>query len=62
MPAFYKDIDQFFDLDNDDDDEDYTPKAELDVDIDFDEASRAWRQNKRPLGNGMFIYNTRSKV
>jgi hypothetical protein len=62
MPSFYKDIDQFFDLDNDDDDEDYTPKAELDVDIDFDEASRAWRQNKRPLGNGMFSYNTRSKT
>ena len=61
-PSFYKDIDQFFDLDNDDDDEDYTPKAELKVDIDFDEASRAWRQNKRPLGNGMFSYNTRSKV
>jgi hypothetical protein len=60
--SFYKDIDQFFDLDNDDDDEDYTPKAELDVDIDFDEASRAWRQNKRPLGNGMFSYNTRSKT
>ena len=61
-PSFYKDIDQFFDLDNDEDDEDYTPKAELKVDIDFDEASRAWRQNKRPLGNGMFSYNTRSKV
>ena len=60
-PSFYKDIDQFFDLDNDEDDEDYTPKAELKVDIDFDEASRAWRQNKRPLGNGMFSYNTRSK-
>ena len=62
IASFYKDIDQFFDLDNDEDDEDYTPKAELDVDIDFDEASRAWRQNKRPLGNGMFSYNTRSKV
>ena len=61
-PSFYKDIDQFFDLDNDEDEEDYTPKAELKVDIDFDEASRAWRQNKRPLGNGMFSYNTRSKV
>jgi hypothetical protein len=62
ISSFYKDIDQFFDLDNDEDDEDYTPKAELKVDIDFDEASRAWRQNKRPLGNGMFSYNTRSKV
>ena len=62
ISPFYKDIDQFFDLDNDEDDEDYTPKAELKVDIDFDEASRAWRHNKRPLGNGMFSYNTRSKV
>jgi len=62
ISSFYKDIDQFFDLDNDEDDEDYTPKAELKVDIVFDEASRAWRQNKRPLGNGMFSYNTRSKV
>lgn len=62
ISSFYKDIDQFFDLDNDEDDEDYTPKAELKVDIDFDEASRAWRHNKRPLGNGMFSYNTRSKV
>ena len=24
--------------------------------IDFDEASRAWRQNKRPLSNGCFEY------
>jgi hypothetical protein len=62
VPSFYKDIDQFFELDNDEDDEDYTPKTELSVDIDFDEASRAWRQNKRPLGNGMFSYNTRSKT
>jgi hypothetical protein len=26
------------------------------VDIDFDEASEAWRANKKPLANGMFKY------
>lgn len=26
------------------------------TDIDFDEASMAWRNNKRYLGNGMFAY------
>jgi hypothetical protein len=26
------------------------------MDIDFDEASAAWRANKRHLGNGMFAY------
>ena len=26
------------------------------VDIDFDEASRAWRENKKIIKNGMFSY------
>jgi hypothetical protein len=26
------------------------------VDIDFDEASEAWRANKKHIGNGMFNY------
>ena len=26
------------------------------VEIDFDEASKAWRVNKTPIGNGQFIY------
>jgi len=29
----------------------------LAVDIDFDRASRAWRANKRSIGNGQFAYN-----
>ena len=36
-----------------------------DVDIDFDEASEAWRANKKSIGNGMFKYvgmRTRSKM
>ena len=24
--------------------------------IDFDEASKCWRQNKKYIGNGMFVY------
>jgi hypothetical protein len=32
-----------------------------DIKFDFDEASRAWRQNKRSIGNGMFAYRTRSR-
>ena len=31
-----------------------------DIKFNFDEASRAWRQNKRSIGNGMFAYRTRS--
>jgi hypothetical protein len=40
-----------------------TPR--YDVDIDFDEASEAWRANKKSIGNGMFKYvgmRTRSKM
>jgi hypothetical protein len=40
-------------------DSDYNPES--DDEIDFDEASRAWRQNKTHIGNGMFKYNTRSR-
>jgi hypothetical protein len=29
---------------------------ELEVNIDFDEASRAWRENKRSSGNGCYKY------
>lgn len=28
----------------------------MEFDIDFDEASKAWRQNKKHIGNGMFVY------
>lgn len=49
-----------------DDDSDYYPESDNDdIDfedsIDFEEASRAWRQNKTHIGNGMFKYNTRSR-
>jgi hypothetical protein len=29
--------------------------------IDFDESSRAWRQNKKYIGNGYFIYIMKCK-
>ena len=35
---------------------DYDPNEEYTVDIDFDEASNAWRANKRSTGNGCFKY------
>ncbi len=31
-----------------------------DANIDFDVASVAWRRNKRPIGNGMFDYRSRT--
>jgi hypothetical protein len=31
-----------------------------DANIDFDVASVAWRRNKRPIGNGMFAYRSRT--
>jgi hypothetical protein len=31
-----------------------------DANIDFDVASVAWRRNKRPIGNGMFAYKSRT--
>ena len=33
---------------------------DLVVNLDFDESSRAWRANKRHIGNGYFIYKTPS--
>lgn len=36
-----------------------TKKAELplyEVNIDFDEASRAWKSNKKSIGNGQYKY------
>jgi len=33
---------------------------QYDANIDFDVASVAWRRNKRPIGNGMFAYRTRT--
>jgi hypothetical protein len=33
---------------------------QYDANIDFDVASVAWRKNKRPIGNGMFTYRTRT--
>jgi len=39
--------------------DDYDSSSDYDpLDIDFDEASVAWRQNKRPVGNGCFEYKT----
>jgi hypothetical protein len=32
---------------------------EFSVNIDFDEASKAWRSNKKSVGNGMFTYRKR---
>jgi hypothetical protein len=34
----------------------YEASALFKVEIDFDEASRAWRANKKPTGNGCFKY------
>jgi len=33
-----------------------TKKPLYDVDIDFDEASEAWRANKKSIGNGQYKY------
>jgi hypothetical protein len=33
---------------------------QYDANIDFDVASVAWRRNKRPIGNGMFAYRSRT--
>lgn len=32
------------------------PTAPFEVDINFDEASQAWRANKKPVGNGCYKY------
>jgi len=32
------------------------PKVELKVDINFDEASTAWKLNKKSIGNGCYKY------
>ena len=34
----------------------YENQALYEVDIDFDEASAAWRSNKKQMDNGMFKY------
>lgn len=34
----------------------YYKKERYCVDIDFDLAEKAWRENKKPIGNGMFKY------
>jgi hypothetical protein len=37
----------------------YTKKQKIkmyEVNIDFDEASRCWKKNKSPLGNGTYKY------
>lgn len=31
-------------------------KTVYQIDIDFDEASRAWNENKRSIGNGEYVY------
>ena len=37
-----------------------TKKVQFAVNIDFDEASRAWRENKKVLKNGCFEYKSLS--
>ena len=37
-------------------------KPLYDVDIDFDEASIAWRANKKSIGNGQFKYKKWTKL
>ena len=32
------------------------------IDIDFDESSKAWRKNKKSLGEGMFKYKRYKKI
>ena len=34
----------------------YEKKTLYEVNIDFDEASEAWKQNKKSIGNGMYKY------
>jgi hypothetical protein len=34
----------------------YSKKERYCVDIDFDVAEKAWRENKKPIDNGMFKY------
>lgn len=38
-----------------------SPTQRYEVEIDFDEASRAWRANKRLIGQGHFAYRTQEK-
>lgn len=38
------------------DDNDITPRRSSRININFDEASKAWRSNKRSVGNGQFEY------
>jgi hypothetical protein len=38
------------------DDNDNLPRRSSRISINFDEASKAWRSNKRSLGNGQFEY------
>jgi hypothetical protein len=45
-----------FDEEDTDSSSEYDPNEDP-VDIDFDEASTAWRANKRCTGNGCFEYN-----
>lgn len=33
-----------------------TPAQLYEVDIDFDDASKAWRANKKSIGNGQYVY------
>jgi hypothetical protein len=41
---------------NENENENENEKKELEVNIDFDEASKAWRENKRSSGNGCYKY------
>lgn len=40
----------------------YEKKALYEVNIDFDEASEAWRANKKYIGNGSYKYITPKKI
>jgi hypothetical protein len=50
-------------LEDTDSSSDYEPETTpFSEDIDFDEASVAWRANKKPIGNGSFKYVTKRKT
>ena len=55
VTRFHFDEEETFEDEDTDSSSEYDPN-EYPVDIDFDEASNAWRANKRSTGNGTFEY------
>jgi hypothetical protein len=55
VTRFHFDEEETFEDEDTDSSSEYDPN-EYPVDIDFDEASNAWRANKRCTGNGTFVY------